>query len=253
MADKSYKILAIGNSFSQDATRYLYQVARSQGVDFKVVNLYIGGCPLSYHYRNTLTGEKKYLVLVNGYHTGFYTSIEEALMTEAVSGWDVVTMQQASRGSINYDTYQPYLNELSAFVKKFMPHTKQYIHETWSYKEGSNRLIELGYEKEKDMYNDLKKAYKKAFKEIKADGLIPSGKALQNLIANGIENTHRDDIHLSLGIGRLTAALVWYSFITGNKVESLNGFNDFDEPISEEEIKIAIKSAMDAVEDVKKF
>ncbi len=247
MADKSYKILAIGNSFSSDATRYLYQVARSQGVAFKVVNLYIGGCPLSYHYRNTLTGEKKYLAEINGYSTGFYTSIEEALMTESVNGWDIVTFQQASKDSICYDTYQPYLNELSSFVKKFMPHTKQYIHETWAYKQGGERLALLGYQKQEDMYNDLKKAYKKAYKEIKADSLIPSGKAIQNLIANGIENTHRDDIHLSFGVGRLTAALVWYSIITGNKVESLNGFNDFDEPISEEEINIAIKSAMEAV------
>ncbi len=247
MANKFYKILAIGNSFSQDSTRYLYQVARSQGVDFKVVNLYIGGCPLSYHYRNILSDEEKYLVQVNGYNTGFYASIKDALMTEAVDGWDVVTFQQASRGSINYDTYQPYLNELSDFVKKLMPETKQYIHETWSYKQGGARLSELGYENQKDMYNDLKKAYKKAFKTINADKLIPSGKAIQNLIDNGIENTHRDDIHLSLGVGRLTSALVWYSVITGNKVESLNGFNDFDEPISDEEIKIAIKSAMDAV------
>lgn len=252
MATKFYKILAIGNSFSTDATRYLYQVARSQGVNLKVVNLYIGGCPLSYHYRNILSGEKKYLVEVNGYSTGFYTSIEEALLTESVTGWDVVTLQQASKFSINYDTYQPYLNELSEFVKTYMPETKQYIHETWSYKQGGERLSLLGYENQKDMYNDLKKAYKKAYKEIKADGYIPSGTAIQNLIENGVENTHRDDIHLSFGIGRLTAAIVWYSIITGNKVESLNGFNDFDEPISEEEIKIAIKSAMEAVANFQK-
>jgi len=247
MEKNNFKILAIGNSFSTDATRYLYQVARSQGVEFKVVNLYIGGCPLSYHYRNTLTGEKAYVLEVNGYSTGFRTSIEEALMTESVSGWDVITFQQASTGSINYDTYQPYLDGLSDFVKKFMPHSKRYIHETWSYKQGGDRLTALGYENQKDMYNDLKKAYKKAFNKINADGIIPSGKAICNLIGNGIENTHRDPIHLSLGIGRLTASLVWYSVITGKKVESLNGFNDFDEPISEEEIRIAIKSAMDAV------
>lgn len=249
MEKKIYKILAIGNSFSQDATRYLYQVARSQGVNMKVVNLYIGGCPLSYHYRNTLSAEKRYMSEINGYTSGFRTSIEGALLTEDEHGWDCVTFQQVSSQSINYDTYQPYLNELSAFVKKYMPHTKQYIHETWAYT--SDKLASLGYENQKDMYNDLKKAYKKAYEEIKADGYIPSGTAIQNLIANGVENTHRDGYHLSLGIGRLTAAIVWYSIITGNKVESLNGFNDFDEPVSEEEIKIAIQSAMEAVENLK--
>ena len=37
------KILAIGNSFSRDATAYLHQLLNSCGVDNRVVNLYIGG------------------------------------------------------------------------------------------------------------------------------------------------------------------------------------------------------------------
>ena len=37
------------------------------------------------------------------------------------------------------------------------------------------------------------------------------------------------------------------------KIESLNGFCDFDEPITEEEIKIAIKAAHDACEEYKKY
>ena len=40
------KVLAIGNSFSQDATRYLHQIAKANQFDLKVVNLYIGGCSL---------------------------------------------------------------------------------------------------------------------------------------------------------------------------------------------------------------
>ena len=44
-------VLAIGNSFSQDATRYLHQVAKSAGVYLEVFNLEIGGCPLSKHFR----------------------------------------------------------------------------------------------------------------------------------------------------------------------------------------------------------
>ena len=39
---KKVKILAIGNSFSQDATYYLQKIAMSDGIDAKVVNLYIG-------------------------------------------------------------------------------------------------------------------------------------------------------------------------------------------------------------------
>ena len=35
-------ILAIGNSFSEDATRYLHQMAEAVGIETKVVNLFIG-------------------------------------------------------------------------------------------------------------------------------------------------------------------------------------------------------------------
>ena len=49
---KTIHVLSIGNSFSQDAHRYLHDFARSEGVDIETVNLFIGGCSLERHYRN---------------------------------------------------------------------------------------------------------------------------------------------------------------------------------------------------------
>ena len=46
------KILAIGNSFSEDATTYLHQIGEAAGVKNQIVNLYIGGCPLETHWEN---------------------------------------------------------------------------------------------------------------------------------------------------------------------------------------------------------
>ena len=60
------KILAIGNSFSQDATHYLHQIAAADHVDLKVVNLYIGGCSLERHWNNILTEAEDYLYEENG-------------------------------------------------------------------------------------------------------------------------------------------------------------------------------------------
>ena len=54
------KILAIGNSFSQDATRYLREIAKSNGDKIKVINLFIGGCPLYKHYLNILQNKESY-------------------------------------------------------------------------------------------------------------------------------------------------------------------------------------------------
>ena len=58
-------ILAIGNSFSEDATRYLHNIARADGERINVVNLYIGGCTLDRHYRNMLSGARAYELQCN--------------------------------------------------------------------------------------------------------------------------------------------------------------------------------------------
>ena len=46
------KVLSIGNSFSQDAHKWLHKLAENNGVDLETVNLYIGGCSLETHWKN---------------------------------------------------------------------------------------------------------------------------------------------------------------------------------------------------------
>ena len=84
------KILCIGNSFSQDATRYLSRIGKAAGTGIKTVNLYIGGCPLKTHYFNVLEDQPAYAFEFNGENTGIKVSIKTALMSDE---WDVVTLQ----------------------------------------------------------------------------------------------------------------------------------------------------------------
>ena len=111
-------ILAIGNSFSQDATRYIHRIAQSDGFNLNVTNLYIGGCPIDRHFRNMLSGNRDYELEYNGELTYFKVSLEEALLNRE---WDYITIQQASHLSYKYDSYQPYLNELCDYIKKLCP------------------------------------------------------------------------------------------------------------------------------------
>ncbi len=92
------------------------------------------------------------------------------------------------------------------------------------------------------MFLKLEAAYKKAAEDINAYGIIPSGQAFQNLLTAGIKTIHRDTFHASLGLGRYTLALTWYEALTGKSCIG-NTFKNFDEEISEEEIKIAKASA----------
>ena len=229
-------ILSIGNSFSQDAQRYLNQIAEADGFTLNVFNLYIGGCPLSLHYRNMIDQQKVYTLEMNGQSTGFMVSLKEALINR---DWDIVTIQQVSHQSPYYDTYQPYLDKLCEYVRFCVPKAKIAIHQTWAYEQDSNRLnVELGYKNHTDMFEDIKKSYEKAVDAVKADLVIPSGELFQKLIVSGIEKVHRDTFHASLGLGRYALGLLWYQSLTGNSILE-NTFNDFDENISTDEIKIA--------------
>ena len=232
------KILSIGNSFSQDAQRYIHKLALLNGDSIKTVNLYIGGCSLRQHYFNILENAKKYEFQFNGEPTGLPVTIKDALMSDS---WDYVTLQQASHYSTKWETYEPYLPKIAEYVRLYSPESKILIHQTWQYDE---RVL---FERKTadtvaDMREALKKAYAKAAKLVGADGIITSGELIGALIKNGIPAPHRDGYHLSLGAGRLAAGLLWYSYLMEkNPAELLIPMTDV--PVTEEEIAI-IKSSV---------
>ena len=234
-------ILAIGNSFSQDATRYLHGIARKAGEKLTVVNLYIGGCSLERHYRNMLSGERVYELQVNGQRSGFSVSLQEALLNRS---WDVITLQQASPSSPKYSTYQPYLQELSAYVRRLCPKAKQVIHQTWAYEKDSEKLNTLmGYSDPAQMTADIMAAYEQAATDIGAAAVIPSGELFAKMLENGIETVHRDTFHARLGVGRYALGLLWFGMLTGKSVEA-DAFDDFDELVTATERTIAIQSVV---------
>lgn len=238
-------ILAIGNSFSVDAMRYLHGIARSAGMDIKTVSLYYGGCSLERHFRYMMAGEKSYELQYNGELTGFFVSMKEALLSRQ---WDVITLQQASGYSAQADSYYPYINVLYDFVKQHAPKAKILIHQTWAYEQGSVKLENAGYTDHKDMFRDLEKAYALAAEKVGADGLIPSGRMFQYLLANGFEKVHRDTFHATRGAGRYALALLWFRVLTGQSVMD-NTFCDFDEEVTQEEINI-IKTYVEQIPPV---
>lgn len=239
-------VLFIGNSFSQDSTRYLHGIARADGVNIKVVNIYIGGCSLERHYRNMLSEARAYELEYNGERTGFYVSLKEALLNRA---WDVVSIQQASFQSTRAETFRPYASELAEFIRKCVPTAKILLHQTWAYEKDSDKLRNFaGYESPEEMLRDIVNSYDMISREIGADGIVPAGETLGNVLKLGVSSVHRDTYHASRGIGRYALALLWYRMLSG-KTTADNCFSDFDEPVSEKEIEI-IKSYIDSVSPI---
>lgn len=243
---KTIHVLSIGNSFSQDAHRYLHDLARSAGVAIETVNLYIGGCSLEWHYRNMVGNRREYTLEINGHRgDGFLCSIDEALSARA---WDYITLQQASPRSFVMDSYEPYLQRLAEYVRYMCPKAKLLIHQTWGYESGSERIKACGFNTHEEMFEPVKTCYKEAAKVIRADGIIPSGEAFQQALRAGIADVHRDTYHASYGTGRFILALTWFGYLTGQDVRNI-AFRDFDVPVDEETCKAAIDAVATVLEN----
>lgn len=91
------------------------------------------------------------------------------------------------------------------------------------------------------MFDEIKKCYDKAAIDIHADGIIPSGAAMENALALGLPSIHRDTFHAKLGLGRFLLALVWYRYFTGNSIDEIE-FQQFEEPVDESEYQLVIEA-----------
>ena len=192
------------------------------------------------HFRNMLSEDAAYELQWNGTNTGFYVSIKEALLSRP---WDVITLQQASHFSAFYETYQPYLTELAAYVRKLCPKAKIVIHQTWAYENGCPRSFEITDGKGAEfMLDGLRHAYRRAKAEIGAEGIIPSGELMELLRLKGAEGIYRDTFHAGYGLGRYAIALLWFKLFTGRSVLN-NSFCELDVPASEKDLTIARECA----------
>ena len=216
------KILAIGNSFSQDATHYLQQIAAADTVDMKVVNLYIGGCSLERHWNNIQSEAKEYLFEVNGDSTEEYVSIQDALGME---DWDYIVTQQVSHDSGIIETYHPYLENVIEYVKKKVPFAEILLQETWAYDIDSLHGGFANYNmNQQEMYEKVSQAYRTVAKE-NSVRLIPCGDVIQALrtkepflYGHGGMSICRDGFHVNIIYGRYLLAAVWYKMLTGKSI-----------------------------------
>lgn len=234
-------VLSIGNSFSQDAQKYLAQVSKSLGEEIYCENLYIGGCTLKTHCENLENNAQNYDLEICGSAAVRKISISEAVLSRK---WDVITLQQASHESFDIKTYLPYIKELAAYIRENSD-AKIFVHQTWGYETGSEKIAAAGYETLEKMTADVVNTYEEAAKIIGADKIIPSGRAMLELEKSGIA-PHRDTFHANYGYGRYMLALVWLGTLTG-KTEFKSEFCDFDISVSAEEKAAAEKAAQSAI------
>lgn len=243
VASEPFKVLAIGNSFSQDAVeQYLHELAEAGGQEIIIGNMYIGGCSLERHYNNMLNNTADYAYRKIGLdgikHESGNQTIEKALADEQ---WDYVSLQQVSGLSGDYSTYNSYLPALVAYVKEKVPTAKLILHQTWSYAQNSTHSEFARYGKDQmKMYNSIIEATTKAFTDNSMDLLIPCGTAIQNARTTFIgDYMNRDGYHLNVVYGRYTAACTWYEALFKTSVVG----NSYAPEGMNESLKLATQTA----------
>jgi hypothetical protein len=178
---ESLKLLAIGNSFSNDATAFLPDLAKAGQKKLVIGRASIGGCSLERHARHLSEAEAKdpagraYKDFIDP-HTGQKRPVTliEALEADA---WEVVTLQQVSTGSFKKETFQPYLDQLIAAVRKYAPTAEIVIHQTWAYREDHAFFQNNDDFTPLKMYEELTANYR-GFADQKGFRVLPVGDAL---------------------------------------------------------------------------
>ena len=217
------KILAIGNSFSRDATAYLHQLLSSCGVESTVVNLYIGGCPLERHWRNIESDRAEYEYQRNGQIMERRISIRQALAEE---DWDVIVTQQASHDSGWAESYEPFLTLIADYLRKMAPRAKLCLHQTWAYETDSWHDNFMRYNRDQAlMYRKLTACYRDAAQRHDMQ-LIPCGDVIQTLrqeapfrYGEGGMSLCRDGFHMHLIYGRYALSCTWARTLCGADLE----------------------------------
>lgn len=240
------KILAVGNSFSDDGVEYFDELAQAAGIKLIIGNLYIGGCSLERHWNNVRNElpAYDYRKNVEGHQTNTpKTTLQEALQDEE---WDYITVQQVSQNSGLYDTYYPYIDSLLTYLKAHTrnPEVEFAIHQVWSYAWNSTHPGFANYDNNQlKMYRDIVETVDKVARKEKIRIIIPSGTAIQTGRTLMGDRMNRDGFHLGWGLGRYLAACTWFETFLG----PVNGNSYRPEGVTPQEATIAQRIAHIAV------
>ena len=170
---KTVKVLAVGNSFSNNALMYFKDIVTASGNQAVTAHAMIGGCDFERHMRHADAYEADPND-PDGHPYPGKKSLKELLTQDA---WEYVTIQQVSHKSFKPETFQPHADRLIAYIRKYAPQAEIVIHQTWAYRD-DHPFWGLPDFSPDVMYKGLRAAYDGLAKE-KGFRLIPCGDAME--------------------------------------------------------------------------
>ena len=234
-AVKSLKILAIGNSFSNNALTYLPIIAKELGIEEIVIGkLYRGSCTVERHWTDAQKGADYESFQVNTTFDANWTTYPSGqrslIYALKLCDWDIITFQQAS-GTSGVASSLSNLQNLIDFVdaNKTNPNAKFYWHMTWAYSQFSTHGSFPTYNKDQmTMYNAIIDVTKNNIAtNASFAGIIPAGTAVQNYRDNQINDSTieskyitTDGYHLQT-YSQLLVTLTWLRTLTGLSLDAV--------------------------------
>ena len=230
-------VLLFGHSFGVDSTEHLPALLDAAGVRTVRLGRFVkANCSLEEHYNffaaDALNSNYTYYECAPG-STTWQTRSLTVKQVVSERAWDYVIFQNSLENEGRYETAQPYLNNLVAYVRSrsrelfgrepvicwnlFWPISKLA-------EDGSTLTYRLSF-----YGNSSQKAweaYVKATRQLMADtgitNIVPTGAALMNLRASALNTASmqeftRDKYHLSEGAGRYTAACTLFEYFIAPK------------------------------------
>lgn len=218
------RILAIGNSFSDDAMEYLPALLENMGIDnVELARLYVAGCSLDRHVAFYVNGESPYEFYRSAAGENRWVKSPERVSLQyalALGEWDIITMQQASGLSGRAESYRPHLDRLVGIVRAAQPRAHLAWHMTWAYSTDSTHRQFADYGGDQAaMFEAICSAVRRIGGRDSAFSIIiPSGSVIQSLRGSEVndppKDLTRDGYHMDLGAGRYALACTWYeSFV----------------------------------------
>lgn len=256
------RILAIGNSFSDDATQYLPDLLEAAGIHNVILGrLYIGGCTLERHCKEFETNGHEYVYLKSTNNK--WETIKKYKQGSFMDGvgdepWDIITMQQGSPKSGRWDSYDPWLGKLIEIVRANCSNPKAAIvwHQTWAYASSyTNRNFANYAYDQQYMFDSIQICVDKARKQFNVPVVIPSGPAVQLMRGTSLKTEKeltRDGFHMDYKYGRYLTACVWFETlikpVLGVSVKG-NSFRNAgtDNEVTDKEAALMQKVAIKAV------
>lgn len=247
--DSSFKILAIGNSFTINASAHmpwLINTLNSDSICFATLTQ--SGCSLNMHWANHTELSLDYDLYYSNDGHWTRSEIKNIDMALVFFDWDVIVFQQASVLAGIYSSYKPAFDNLVRLFRETNPSASIAWHYTWAYTAEAKVADFKKYDRDPGkMYDAIMRVCDRISEGLELS--ISSATLIKQMreAFPGVENGFSDDgIHITDNFAQYSLSSLWYETliapVAGSSSLDLTSYPPSVETEGMEKVKEIIES-----------